>query len=49
VLAYENPHNHLDAGMNVLFGDFHVEWLPEPDAARIRAEHPLTTSPASQP
>lgn len=40
VLAYENPHNHLDEGMNILFGDFHVEWFPTKAAAEIIAAHP---------
>ena len=32
VLAYEPLTNHGGTGMNVLFGDFHVEWLARGDA-----------------
>lgn len=35
VLLYEPLSNHEGAGMNVLFGDFHVEWLPAAEAATI--------------
>ena len=38
VLAYDNPHNHGDAGINVLYGDGHVEFLEKKDADRMRAE-----------
>jgi prepilin-type processing-associated H-X9-DG protein len=34
VLLYEPLSNHAD-GMNVLFGDFHVEWLPAAEASTI--------------
>lgn len=40
ILAYENPHDHLDEGMNVLYGDYHVEWVTKVEADRILAEHP---------
>ena len=41
VLAYEPPANHAGHGadgMNVLYGDGHVDWVPEPEAARVIAE-----------
>jgi hypothetical protein len=49
VLAYENPHNHLDEGMNVMFGDYRVQWVSKEEAERIAAERPsskATTRPA---
>jgi hypothetical protein len=51
ILAYENLQDHLDAGMNVLYGDYHVEWADKPGADRIIAEHPSpnpTTRPGSE-
>lgn len=52
ILAYENPHIHLDEGMNVLFGDYRVEWFPKSGADQIIAAHPspqsVTTRPADQ-
>jgi len=38
VLAYDNPHNHGDAGIEVLFGDGHVEFLDKARADRMKAE-----------
>jgi prepilin-type processing-associated H-X9-DG protein len=35
VLLYEPLSNHAGDGMNVLFGDFHVEWLPAAEASTI--------------
>jgi prepilin-type processing-associated H-X9-DG protein len=32
VLAYEKPGNHGSVGMNLLFGDGHVEWMLMPQA-----------------
>lgn len=49
VLAYENPHNHLDEGMNVLFGDYHVEWFPKSGADQIIAAHPSPQSVITRP
>lgn len=49
VLAYENPSNHLDSGMNVLFGDYHVDWVPKPEADQIVAAHPSPNSATTQP
>lgn len=51
VLAYENLQDHLNAGMNVLYGDYHVEWVDKAEADRIIAEHPSpnpTTRPGSE-
>lgn len=51
ILAYENPHDHLDEGMNVLYGDYHVEWVTKAEADRIIAEHSSpssTTQPGSE-
>ena len=38
VVAYDNPHNHRDEGVNVLFGDGHVEFLDKARADRMKAE-----------
>ena len=35
VILYEPLTNHASAGMNVMFGDFHVEWLSAAEAATI--------------
>jgi len=35
VLAYEPLSNHADEGMNVLYGDCHVEWLTKAQALRM--------------
>jgi prepilin-type processing-associated H-X9-DG protein len=47
ILAYEQPGNHLDEGMNILFGDFHVEWFPKAAANQIIAEQTHLASPAT--
>jgi hypothetical protein len=51
VIAYERDGNHLNDGMNVLFGDFHCEWIG-PDQSRRFLEkiakagnHPTTLPP----
>ena len=44
VLAYESLTNHHGTGINVLYGDGHVDWLPKADAIKLLA-HP-TTQPA---
>ena len=49
VLAYENPSNHLDSGMNVLYGDYRVEWVPKPEADQIIAAHASPQSTTTQP
>ena len=53
VVAYEAIGNHEASGMNVLFGDGHVEWLSEPQAKKLLAElaagwnPPRSSSPGS--
>ena len=38
VVAYESMDHHEKAGMNVLFGDGHVEWVEKVEAERIIKE-----------
>src|SRR5687768_5697534 len=38
VVAYEPPGAHHGWGMNVMFGDGHVEWFEEPKAKQILAD-----------
>lgn len=38
VIAYEKPGNHDDAGMNVLYGDGHVEWFSKRQADHVLSE-----------
>jgi prepilin-type processing-associated H-X9-DG protein len=38
VLAYEPPSNHPGIGINVLYGDGHVEFLPAATATKVLAE-----------
>ncbi len=38
VLAYEHAANHNNRGMNVLYGDGHVEWVDKPAADHVVAE-----------
>jgi prepilin-type processing-associated H-X9-DG protein len=45
VIAAENLENHGGAGMNILFGDGHVEFENKDEAAKLLA----TVSPATQP
>jgi prepilin-type processing-associated H-X9-DG protein len=53
VVAYEAMGNHDASGINVLFGDGHVEWFSEPQAKKILAElaagwnPPRSSSPGS--
>ena len=35
IVAYDAPSNHDGAGGNALYGDGHVEWLTEADAAKL--------------
>ena len=60
VLLYEPLSNHTGDGMNVLFADFHVEWLTAAEAStvlkqvaakRFPVRYPMTqpaTSPSSK-
>jgi prepilin-type processing-associated H-X9-DG protein len=45
VILYEPLANHGSKGMNVMFGDFHVEWLPAADAATILKQQAAGTRP----
>ncbi len=38
VVAYEPAAHHFNQGMNVLFGDLHVEFVPTADATKMLAE-----------
>jgi prepilin-type processing-associated H-X9-DG protein len=38
VLAHEAPSNHANQGMNVLFGDGHVDWFDAQSAPRLLGE-----------
>jgi prepilin-type processing-associated H-X9-DG protein len=53
VLAHELPTNHGTDGMNVLFGDGHVDWVPRQDVAHLIAElqagHNPPRPPSTQP
>ena len=45
VILYEPLANHASKGMNAMFGDFHVEWLPAADAAAILKQQAAGTRP----
>jgi prepilin-type processing-associated H-X9-DG protein len=58
VVAYDAPNNHGAAdGMNVLYGDGHVDWVPKRDAvyllselqARFNPPRPAATQPRAGP
>lgn len=49
ILAYEPPENHLDQGMNILFGDLSVEWFQKAAGNRIIAQQTHPTPPATRP
>jgi prepilin-type processing-associated H-X9-DG protein len=49
VIAYEPLSNHGADGMNVLFGDFHVEWLSAAEAATILKQVAAKRSPVRYP
>jgi len=48
IVAYDNPHNHTD-GINVLYGDAHVEFLERKTAERAIAKPIAPNSEASTP
>lgn len=48
VLLGENPGNHLGEGMNILFGDLHVEWFPKAEGQRLIAAHHASTEPTTR-
>ena len=45
MIAYELLENHDGNGMNVLYGDGHVEFQPKPAAERITAQLNAGTNP----
>lgn len=49
VLLYEPLTNHSGDGMNVLFGDFHVEWLSASEAATILKQVAAKRNPVRYP
>lgn len=53
VILYEPLANHASAGMNVLFGDFHVEWLPAAEAGiilkQVAAKRAIVRYPLTAP
>ena len=49
VLLYEPTSNHLGNGMNVMFGDFHVEWMTGTDVASILRQAKTGVSPIRLP
>jgi prepilin-type processing-associated H-X9-DG protein len=52
VLLYEPLAEHAGTGMNVLFGDFHVQWVPASEAPAIIqkiANQSVATQPATGP
>ena len=49
VLAYEPPSNHAGGGINVLFSDGHVEFVPAAQANRIIADLQAGKNPTSVP
>jgi hypothetical protein len=48
ILAHEPLQNHTD-GMNVLYGDYHVDWVPKRDAAYLLAEIQAGFNPPRPP
>jgi prepilin-type processing-associated H-X9-DG protein len=47
VVAYELPENHRGDGMNMLFGDGHVEWETMPAAKALLIKVAPSTQPSS--
>jgi prepilin-type processing-associated H-X9-DG protein len=45
VLLYEPLADHGGEGMNVMFGDFHVEWVPASTAQIILTQNAASTQP----
>lgn len=48
VLVGENAGNHLGEGMNLLFGDLHVEWFPKGEGQRMMMARHASTGPTTQ-
>jgi hypothetical protein len=50
IIAYDNPHNHNDEGINVLYGDAHTEFLNPKQAVEAMAKlRPSGSAPATRP
>ena len=49
VLAYEQPANHANKGMNILYGDGHVDWVTQAEATRVVAELQAGFNPPRPP
>ena len=52
ILALEPPEDHQNEGINILYGDGHVDWVPAPQAQELFAKTTLNlaaTAAASQP
>jgi prepilin-type processing-associated H-X9-DG protein len=49
VLAYENPENHENDGMNVLYNDGHVDWIHGESARRLFADLQAGRNPPGNP
>lgn len=49
VLAYEQPANHANKGMNILYGDGHVDWVAQAEAARVISELQAGFNPPRPP
>ena len=47
IVLCEPPANHNGDGGNVLFGDGHAEWIPQPRLGRLIAAATATTRPVS--